>query len=194
MNIPEERLVLHDDITHQDFVKVVKNNLELIHDETRQTTSEDKKVFQDIWLTPDKATGVSFIDDNDLGFRYLWIGGVQSQEYYLKISKLLHSYDGEDLIESLEFAKDYLQVLYTILKIGVAYPEYDPLAFQVFEYYIGDNNASLRGAVLKAIGFSKWSECRPLVEKTAQTEPEEPLRQFAQRMLEKYQEQTTVGN
>jgi hypothetical protein len=187
MDEHQERLVLHNDVTHEDFVKVAESDLGLIQYETHPSVG-GSKMFEDVWVTADKTTKVGFVDYETMACCYLWISGAQIPKIFSKLYKLLHSDDGEDLIESLESAIDHDKVFYTILKIGVAYPHYDPQAFEVYKHYIQHPYASLRAATLKAIAFGLWCECRPLVEKEAQTETDEQIAEFAQRLFEKYQE------
>jgi hypothetical protein len=184
----EEILILQEHITYDYFLSVVEENLNLIRYKT-YPSSEERAIFEDVWITPDKANAVHFLDDEYMGCRHLWVRGPQTPEIMSKVYGLLPFYDSEDLIEALSEADDHNEAVSAMLKVGVGFLTFDSQAFRAFEVCLDHPSALLRRATIQSIAYRLWPECQTLLEKVVKHDSDEKIREFAQRILKEYQVQ-----
>jgi hypothetical protein len=187
-----EILVFHkdDNVGYEDFLDSAQNYLGLVHYETRQAT-EERKIFEDVWLTSDRASAVHFLDNQYMDCQYLWVRGPQTNELVSRIYGLLPTQEVEGILEDLVSAHNLEEGVSAILKLGVACPNYDPQVFRAFELCLQEpptEEPSFRRATIQAIAYRMWPENRPLLERVIRTDEDEDVRQFAQSILEEYQE------
>jgi hypothetical protein len=178
-----EILVLQEHVNHHDFVRVAEERLDLLQYKTHQGDGE-KKSFEDVWITSDQANAVHYLDNPLMNCRYLWIRSPQTPDLLSKIYGLLPYYDSEDLLESLADADNHNEAVDAVLRLGVGFTNFDPHAFEAFETCLEHPSASLRRATIQAIAYRSWSECEPLLERVIQTDTDEKVRQFAQKILD----------
>jgi hypothetical protein len=181
-------LVLQDDINHEYFVLVAQKHLGLIPFETF-SFSEENEVFEDVWINPERTSAVHFIDNPLLRCRYLWVRGSETPQLMTKIYRLLPYLLLEDLTRHLDEAYDHHEATAAMLKVGAAFPNFDPQAFQVFELGLKSSSTSLREATIQAIAFRMWPESRQLLEKVIKTDSVKKVRNYAQTVLDNYQTQ-----
>jgi hypothetical protein len=181
-------LVLEDYLTHEDFMRVAQNFLGLIPFETFPF-SEENEIFEDVWINPERTSAVHFIDNPLLRCRYLWVRGSETPQLMTKIYGLLQFLQLEDLTAELDEADNHHESAAAMLKVGAAFPNFDPQAFQVFELGLKSSSTSLREAVIQAIDFWMWPESRQLLEKVIETDSVKKVRHYAQTVLDKYQTQ-----
>jgi hypothetical protein len=190
-----EILVFHKDynVDHERFVRVAQNYLSLVHHITRPAT-EERKIFEDVWITPDRANAIHFVDNHYLDCQYLWVRGSQTPELVSKIYGYLPTQEVEEILDELACAHNHEEGVSAVFKLGAACPEYDPQVFMAFETCLEHPGDPLfRKATVQAIGYQMWPECRPLIEKVVRTDEDERVRQFAQGILEEYQDRAAAG-
>jgi hypothetical protein len=195
-----EILVFHKDynVGHEDFVRVSQSYLGLVHHETLLAT-EEKKMFEDVWFTPDGSSAVSFVDDHYMDCQYLWVRGSQTPELVSKIYGYLPSQEAEEILEDLAAAHNDEEGISAILKLGVACLtcERDPRLIRAFEFCLEEPptpNPGFRRATIQAIAYSMWPENRPVLERVAQNDPDEGVREFAQRIVNEYRTRAAAGS
>jgi hypothetical protein len=195
-----EILVFHkdDNVDHERFVRVAQKYLGLVHHETLLATAE-KKMFEDVWFTSDSSSAVSFVDDHYMDCQYLWVRGSQTPELVSQIYGLFSPQEAEEILEDLAAAHNDEEGISAILKLGVASLtcEHDPRLIRAFEFCLEEPptpNPAFRRATIQAIAYSMWPENQPLLERVAQNDPDEGVRQFAQRIVNEYQERAASGS
>jgi hypothetical protein len=195
-----EILVFHkdDNVGLENFVDAAQNYLGLVHYETLLAT-EEKKIFQDVWFTPDKFNAVSFVDDHYMDCQYLWVRGPQTPELVSQIYGLLSTQEAEEILEDLAAAHNDEEGISAILKLGVACLtcEHDPQLIRAFEFCLEEPptpNPAFRRATIQAIAYGMWSENQPLLERVAQNDPDEGVREFAQRIVNEYRTRAAAGS
>jgi hypothetical protein len=192
-----EILVFHkdDNVDHERFVRVAQEFLELVHYETRPP-AEDRKIFEDVWITPDSTNAIHFLDNSYMDCQYLWVRGPRTPEFVSKLYRLIPTDTTEDILEELSGAHNLEEGVSAVLKLGVACPNYDSQVFRAFELCLQEpptEEPSFRRATIQAIAYRMWPENRPLLERVIRTDEDEGVRQFAQSILEEYQERAAAG-
>lgn len=176
-----ETLVLHEDIDHDYFVRVAEGQGWLKY----KTYPGDgkKERFEEVWTTEDKANAIHFIDDPISGTRFLWVRGPHIRELLFEVYRRLPAYEPEELIQMAAEVREPNEVVDTLFRIAVAFPNFEPRAFRVFETYLTHPTPLIREATVQAIAYRLWSEGIKLLEKVVQEDPDEGVRQFAQSIL-----------
>lgn len=178
-----EIMVLEDHVGYEDFLRVAKD-LGLALQETQEGDGE-VVAHQEIWATADGESGVNYIDDPTTMTRHLWVRGPDVQELLRKVCARLPAWEDSELLEMAVEAEEHDEQVAAILRVAAGIPRSDPRALQVFEYYMTARHPLLRKATLQAIGYRLWREAVPLVEDAAKNDPDDGVRAFAQRILDR---------
>lgn len=174
-------LVLPDHIGHDEFLRVAQDQ-GWIKQQTRDGDGE-RISHQEIWTTLDNANAINYVDDPLTLTRHIWVRGSQLQDILTHIWKRLPAYEPEELLEMANKAEDHDEAIQAVFRIAVAFPNFNPDAFKVFESYLKNPDALLRKATIQAIAYRLWSESVEMLESIVQNDSDEGVRQFAQSIL-----------
>lgn len=179
--IEGEFFVLHENIDHDYFVRVAEDQgwiKRKIHE-----GDGEREAFQEIWTTEDNANTINFVNDPITGTRYLWVRGSRLNEILFEICRSFPAYEPEELIQMVIEAEEHNKAVDALFRLAVAFPNFDPTVFQIFETYLTHSSPVMREATIQAIAYRFWSESIPLLERVVQEDSDENVRQFAQNIL-----------
>ncbi|MFF3358136.1 HEAT repeat domain-containing protein [Streptomyces sp. NPDC002917] len=95
------------------------------------------------------------------------------------------------LLTSLDEARDALARARAVIRVGLGAPDqFDEDSFTRIQEAFGSPEAWVREAAVWATAYSPWPEYRPLLEATAQSDPDEKLRSDASAVLAGFDSQT----
>lgn len=179
--IQGEFLVLHEDITHDYFVKVAEGQ-DWIKYKTYPGDGR-KERFEEVWTTQNKANAIHYIDDPISGTCFLWVRGSQLRELLFEIDGRIPAYEPEELIEMLVEADEHDEIVDALFRIAVGFPNFDVRVFHIFENYLIHPSHLMRKATIQAIAYRLWPESIELLKKVVQEDFDESVRQFAQSII-----------
>jgi hypothetical protein len=181
-NPPAIYMVLYREVTRADFEKAAAE-LGFNHFETRP--GDGRRVpYEQVWAVPDETTAVNYFEDPISGLNFILLRGAELSRLEMEFDERLHNYDPEETIELAEGAQSHDDQVEAITRLALTWPEYNPQVFKVFEAYATQPpNPLLREATVNAMGYHRWPEFRPLLERIAAQDPAENVRQHAQAIL-----------
>ena len=180
-------MVLHEDIDHDYFVRVLEEeNFTRI----KEVQGDGKfKPYYDAWMTPDKKNSIYFIKDVITGGPYLWIEGNYNYNLMCNLCGWFPFYQEDSMIREAVEAEEHDEAVNAILRVGLGFIDYDPRAVKLFEAYLTAPSPLLRKATVQALAYRMWDENIKLLEKTAREDSDESVKQFAQRALDEFKQQ-----
>lgn len=150
-----------------------------------KTNAGDGKLepFDEVWATSNERNSVHFVDDPVTGTKHLWVWGADEKELLLAIFKRLPAYEPEDFIEGAFDEMSHNEIVDNLFRMAVAFPNFDPNAFHVFQAYLNHPEPLIRKATVQAIGYRLWDESLGLLERVAEDDADEGVRKFASDIL-----------
>lgn len=145
--------------------------------------------FEITWVHTPTNTSIHYIENDFIELNYLEILGAQ----YEKIASLIR--ENVDVItrsEVLEYAaqaqgdEELSKAVNGV--IGVASSEFDKEMFAIIERAAASEDESTRFKALVAIGYVEWEECKDILVRFAEHDPNEGMRAKSQRLLKTLQE------
>lgn len=174
------RLILKDEATLDDVRRVAAED----GWEERQTIAADERQpLQVIWLVPDRAASVHYVEDTLVGLRYLMFRGYDTDDVRLHAGARLPSYtvaESTALLRDPDPAERRHGVLVTCLSAPIAAetPYLPALARAA-----ADPEPAVRHAVILGLGFVDWPETEPILERLATDDADPSVRDAAGGML-----------
>ena len=96
-----------------------------------------------------------------------------------ELARTLSFYDDEELIEDASTVETLEEGIRSILRIGVAFRNYDPRALHTYRAYLQHAIPDMRRAAIKAIGYHHWPEAQQLLSEVAANDTDPNVREFA---------------
>lgn len=179
--IEGEFLVLPEYVKRKDF-------LDLAHTQEWKLLKtypgdSKSKPSDEVWVTKDNKNAIHFVDDPIVGMKYVWISGPELRKLMFHAYRRLAAYDPEDLIKDAYEEMSHNETVDTLFRIAVAFPNYSPEALQVFSTYFNYPEPLIRKATIQAIGYRMWDESIELLNKFAESDPDQEVRSFAKEIL-----------
>lgn len=180
-NIEGKFIVLEEDISHEDFLELAEAQGWNHYRTYRPEIEKDR--FEEIWLTPDEKNAIHFIDDPITGTRHIWARGSNLKEILFKIQRWLPAYEPEELIQMAVEADKPDEAIDALFRIAVAFPNFNEAAMGIFKQYLSHPSKLIRKATVQAIVYRAWPEEISLLEKVADEDVDEEVREFAKILL-----------
>ncbi len=180
MNIPLRRLILKDEATLDDVRRVAAEDG---WEERQVIEADERQPLQVIWLVPDRAASVHYVEDTMVGLRYLMFRGYDTDDVRLHAGARIPSYT---VVESIALLRDpdpatrRHGVLVTCLSAPIAAEApYLPALTRAAE----DPEPIVRHAVILGLMFVDWPETAAILERLATEDADPMVRDAAGGML-----------
>ncbi|MFJ8622356.1 HEAT repeat domain-containing protein [Kitasatospora sp. NPDC093550] len=175
------RLVLKPEFSEHDFKLVV---WDLFWDVVDLGRKEDGAVV-DSWLTPGGEAEVHYVDDRNIGVRYVTIRGDGAADAEAELRPRCRVWALDEALAALHRAADRNDKL--IALYATALTADDPEDRSVVEALADaarDDDPAVRQAVVLATGYLPWPGLVAVVEELSRTDPVEHVRHNARVLLE----------
>lgn len=141
--------------------------------------------YEQVWATPDHSLAVNYVESSLLNLSYITVRGEPRDSWLDKLGKRLHVFTAEEVIASAyrEGATHNEQVR-CLSRLAAMFTYYEERALAIFEALSTQSeDVLLQEAAINAMGYRRWPEVVPLLERIAATAPVARVRNRAQRTL-----------
>lgn len=140
--------------------------------------------YEQVWATPDKKRAVNYVEDPLSGMSYVHLRGADLEGLMEQFDEKLATFWPDELLDLFYQMTGHDDIVANIYRLAIAFPEFDPEVFTVFEGAATDPpDPKLRLAGLDALAYRTWPESRAVVERVARDDADEEVRAAARRLL-----------
>ena len=168
---------------HDDFVRFARAKEWIMHEQ--RAGQGRKRVFEEIWLTPDHGTAIHYLADPTPKERFLVIYGRDTGAVAFQIGAAnLDIHTRDDIFDRALVAGTNPERITVAWQLGVVAKVYDEEVFDLLRSLYDGADDAVREAVINAIGYRGWAEAQDFLSKVANEDPSADLRQNAREIVE----------
>ncbi len=177
------RIVLKDVVTDTDFTRLCSAQKWYFYDQ--EPRQEGRPFDSTIWRTSGGATAIEFIEDFMVHLRYILIHGREVEGVAKTVRAGLATVDDTEVRHMMRTAQDRDDKIAAIAHLAIAAPAaFDAEYYRLLHKGLTDSDPAMRCGAILAVGYMEWPELRASVARLKTADPDEKVRQAAQRMLE----------
>lgn len=180
MNVPLRRLVLKDDATLDDVRAVATADG---WEERGRIEADERQPLQVIWLVPDRAASVHYVEDTMVGLTYLIFRGYDTDDVRLHAGARVPSWgvvETSALLRSPDPAQRRRGVLITCLAAPIAS---EPPILLSLGRMAADPDPAVRHALVLGLMFVDWPDVDRVLAGLAEGDGEPAVREAAAGLL-----------
>lgn len=145
--------------------------------------------FEITWVHTPTNTSIHYIENDFIELNYLEILGAQYEKIASLIRENVDVITRSEVLEYAAQAQDDEELSKAVNGvIGVASSEFDKEMFAIIERAAASEDESTRFEALITIGYVEWEECKDILVRFAENDPNEGMRTKSQRLLKTLQE------
>jgi hypothetical protein len=146
--------------------------------------ADEEGPFEKVWLAPDGATTIHWIEDPVIAVDYLVIGGHDEVRVAQQISDQVPTLTREDMRRLMHSAGSWDEMVRAVGYVAATAPsQFDPEVFGWLERGLRHENPDVRRVAVAATAYPGWPELRAPLRAVAESDPEPDLRESATALL-----------
>jgi hypothetical protein len=155
---------------------------------------EGRQPFEKVWLTDDGLTSVHWIEDGEVDLNYFLLQGEHQPQVAGAIREDVETVGRDELRSMLDRAEESDEFLSALTMAAVsAPPEFDTEVFEWLERGFTHPRPPVRQAAAILTAYPGWPEFRAPLERLANEDEDDEVRQAAEAMLEDLAAKTASG-
>jgi hypothetical protein len=170
-SIPHTRVVLKGEAPKESFAELAYSQDWVI---AEIGPASDEEPYEEVWLTTDGGSEIHLIDDHLIGLIYVDVVGQRRDQAVEFIKTRLDTCSKEEVIDVARSAGNPRELSRAVRLAGaVAAGGFDQALFEIFLRAFESEDPQTRIAAIIAAGYTEWREFTPLIDRLAQSDPDQ---------------------
>lgn len=174
---------IQEPIAEKQIRRSAKRNKWFFWNSWEPTTERPREMM---WTLADKQTYIQYFDDFLLCVKYFVISGPRYADVMDQIQRTVPIYQRTEVIAQFQQAQTVEETTRALayLVASTQIRQFDREIFDRFMQALARPEPTVRRAVILVAGYTEWAAFKPVLQQLVATDPEEPIRQYAQLALD----------